>query len=232
METSKYRILGIPKYHADHVGEGNHYNKMTMSADSRGTWQVAWRSDSLNEPPLSPCSLQQSSLLSIRTRSDVPLRCRWRTSFGTLGFLLVLIASMWIVPTSAVMIDFQNCLSESYQSDTPLQLQFDPLFVNAVFNTTDSSHNLNITVYGNVTGSSPLVVLPNSTDTDYWNSNQTNLGGKIENIPYPPPGANFYTTLFNKVNVLTYEPWSDTVKFCDQLLNAACPLAPSFNANA
>lgn len=151
-----------------------------------------------------------------------------------MGYLLVLIASLWIIPTSAVFIDFQNCLSESYQNDVPLALQFDPLYLNAVFNTTDSSHNLNITVYGNVTGSGPenLVLLPPSNDTSYWNSSQTNLGGKIENIPDPPPGVNKYTTLFNKVNVLTYEPWSDTVNFCDQLINASCPLAPSFNANA
>jgi hypothetical protein len=115
----------------------------------------------------------------------------------------------------------------------PLQLQFDPLYLDAVFNTTDSSHNLHITVWGNVTGSGPenLVILPPANNTAYWNSNQTNLGGKIEDNP-TPDGVNKLTTLFNKVNVLTYEPWSETVEFCNQLINATCPLAPSFNANA
>ena len=104
--------------------------------------------------------------------------------------------------------------------------------MDAVFNTTDSSHNLHITVWGNVTGSGPenLVTLPPANDT-YWTSNRTDLGGKIEDNP-SPDDVKKLTTLFNKVNVLTYEPWSETVEFCNQLINATCPLAPSFNANA
>jgi ML-like domain len=207
---------------------------MTMSASEREAWQLYWSGDSLDERPPRTSSPQQGSLPTIRAqRADMPLRWRQSCPFGTLGYLLVLIASLWVIPTSAVFIDFQNCLSQSYQNDVPLQLQFDPLYMDAVFNTTDPSHNLHITVWGNVTGSGPeiLVLLPPADNKTYWSSNETNLGGKIEDNP-TPDGANKLTTLFSKVNVLTYEPWSQTVEFCNQLINASCPLSPSFTANA
>ncbi|KAG0651035.1 hypothetical protein D0Z07_2495 [Hyphodiscus hymeniophilus] len=208
---------------------------MTMSAGSSKTWQPTWSGDLLCEGP-NPSDAQRTSLPTIIIRqANTPLRWQRRSFAGIPRYMLLLLISLWAVPTSAVLVDFQNCLSEGYQNDTPTQLQFDPLFMNAVFNTTDSSHNLNITVWGNVTGSGPgsgnEVRLPPANDT-YWGTNETNLGGKIENIPEPPPGVNKFTTLFNKVNVLTYEPWSNTVNFCDQLINASCPLAPSFSANA
>jgi hypothetical protein len=234
MEKSKYSNQVIQEHDGDHVGKGGRNNAMTVSAGERDAWQLRWSGDSPNERPSSTSSPQQGSLSTIRARrADILLKWRQSSPFGTLGYLLVLIASLWVIPTSAVFIDFQNCLSQSYQNDVPLQLQFDPLFMDAVFNTTDSSHNLHITVWGNVTGSGPenLVLLPPANDT-YWTSNQTNLGGKIEDNPTGPDGVNKLTTLFNKVNVLTYEPWSQTVEFCNQLINASCPLAPSFTANA
>ena len=233
MEIFGHRNQVIQEYDGDHVEKGDRYNIMTMSVESREIWLPSRSCDSLCERPSSPSS-QQSSLETFRTsRADKPLRRRRRSASG-LGYLLFFIASLWVIPASAVLVDFQNCLSEGYQNDTPLQLQFDPLYLNAVFNTSASSHNLNITVWGNVTGSGPgngkETVLPAWNDK-YWTSNETNLGGKIQDLPDPPPGVNKYTTLFNKINVLTYEPWSSTVNFCDQLINASCPLAPSF-ANA
>jgi hypothetical protein len=234
MERSKYSNQVIQELDGDHVGKGERYGRMTLSAESSAIWQPGWDDDSVNERSPSSSCPQLGSPPAIRTRrGEIPLKWRQKSAFSSLGYFLVLIASLWIIPTSAVFIDFQNCLSESYQNDQPLQLQFDPLYLNAVFNTTDSSHNLNITVWGNVTGSGPtnLVVLQPANNTRYWNSSQTNLGGKIEDNP-DPTGANKLTTLFNKINVLTYEPWSDTVEFCDQLINASCPLAPSFTANA
>lgn len=156
-----------------------------------------------------------------------------RGTFGTLSYLSVLLVLLWAVPTSAVFIDFQNCLSLSVQNNTPLQLQFVPLFMDAKFNTTDPSNNLQVTVWGNVTGSGPeeLVILPPPNNTAYWNSNQTNLGGKIQDEPEPDVPNPRLTTLLNKVDVLTYQPWSQSVDFCDQLINASCPLAPRFYAN-
>lgn len=150
-----------------------------------------------------------------------------------LAWVLILVASLWVVPTSAVFIDFQNCLSDSYQKNTPLQLQFVPKFLDAVFNTTNPDHNLNVTVWGNVTGSGPdhLVILPPASDTDYWQSNQTNLGGKILDLPEPDSAQPKLTTLFTKASVLSYEPYSNSTAFCTQLTNSVCPLAPVFNVN-
>jgi hypothetical protein len=208
---------------------------MTMSADSREAWQPSWSCDSLNERLRRTSCPQQHYLPTTRIRRTV-MSSSWRQSsrFGTLGYLLIFIASLWIIPASAVFIDFQNCLSQGYQNDEPLQLQFDPLYMDAVFNTTDPSHNLRITIWGNVTGSGPTnqVVLPPANDTAYWNSNQTNLGGKIEEIPDPDLAQPKDTTLFGKINVLTYEPWNEAVNFCTGLINATCPLGPSFTANA
>lgn len=106
------------------------------------------------------------------------------------------------------------------------------MFVDAVFNATDPAHNLKVTVWGNVTGSLPLVALPAWDDTEYWD-NTNNTDGKIQDVP-DPDGANKLTTLYNKVNVLTYEPWSQdpALEWCNELVNASCPLGPSFNANA
>ncbi|KUJ22743.1 integral membrane protein-like protein [Mollisia scopiformis] len=149
---------------------------------------------------------------------------------------MVFIASLWIMPASAVFLDFQNCLSDSTQNDQPLALQIIPLYLDAVFNTTDSDHNLNVTVWGNVTGSTvgtyARLVTPLWNDTSYWNSNDTSAGGKIENEPYPDDPSPKLTTFSSKVNVLTYEPWHFVENFCENaLLNGTCPLGPSFSAN-
>jgi len=146
---------------------------------------------------------------------------RWSLLYG-FGLLAM---SLFVNPAQAVMVQFQNCLPESYQNNVPTALQFSPLFVDASFDTTGEMHNLHITVYGNVTGTYRNVTLPPSNDPAWTNPEITD--GKIENLPYP---GTKYTTLFNKINVLTYEPWSQNVNFCDQLVNGTCPLAPSFSA--
>lgn len=153
--------------------------------------------------------------------------------FRHVGYLVAIITSICITPTSAVLVEFQNCLSNSYRNDAPLKLQLVPMFVNAVFNSTDSSHNLNVTVYTNVTGSTTgqvQYVLPPSNDTAYWTSNDTTAGGKIEDNPFPETVAK-YTTLTNKVDVLTYTPYSHDYSFCTVLAENgySCPLAPVFN---
>jgi hypothetical protein len=199
---------------------------------SQKLWQTTWSGDITHRGTSSSCPHRRSPRTVPTRRAYVHCRQGGRSSFHRLGQLLLFIASLMVTPTFAVFVDFQNCLSQGYQHDQPLQLQFDPLYVNAVFNTTNPSHNLNITVWGNVTGSGPkdLTVLP-PANSSYWSSNSTSEGGKIENVP-DPIRVNKETTLFSKVNVLTYEPWSETVSFCAQLINASCPLSPSFTANA
>jgi len=148
---------------------------------------------------------------------------------GTMAYFLTI--CLCVVPTSAVLLRFENCLNNEYIAKTPKLLQFVPKFLDAVFDTSNSDHNLNITVWGNVTGTGPekLIVLP-PQESDYWTSNQTNLGGKIMN--QPDETYNFGTTLFNKINVLTYQPWEENDNFCERMLNQPCPVAPVFNPNA
>jgi hypothetical protein len=167
------------------------------------------------------------------TSANRPLRRKQRNigTLGILGWLLVL--SIWSSPASAAFLKFENCLTEDYKTITPLKLQFIPLFVSAVFDTKDPGHNLNVTVYGTVNGTGPahLVLEPPANNTDYWDSNSTIFGGKIER--QPDPSVSNLTTLFSKVNVLTYEPFDDIPKdFCGSLMNgASCPLGPAFKAN-
>jgi hypothetical protein len=141
--------------------------------------------------------------------------------------VFALIVSLLSSPATAVLINFQNCLSQAYQSNRPLALQFVPSHMDAVFNTTDPSHNLKVTVWGNVTGSQNTLPLPPPNDPAWSNPNFTN--GKIENLTAP---FKKLTTLSNKINVLTYEPWNENVDFCDRLDNGSCPLGPMFKANA
>lgn len=175
------------------------------------------------------------TLLRIGRQTTMKGRIRWSGRYGNLAFLLVLIASLLIIPASAVFVEFQNCLSEGTQNNEPLELQWVPLFVDAKFDTVNKSHGLLVTVWGNITGSTvgtaPRLVLPPANDTEYWSGNSTLNGGKILDLPFPE-GAAKYTTLSNKVNVLTYEPYSKDVEFCNYLINGTCPLGPRFNVNA
>jgi hypothetical protein len=141
--------------------------------------------------------------------------------------LYVIAIFLLVTPTRAVLVPFQNCLPESYRETNPKALQFVPLFVDASFDTESDDHNLKVTVFGNVTGSYRNVSLPPPDSPDWEDPTKTD--GKIENLP---DLGNKYTTLFNKISVLTYEPWSKNVAFCEQVEGGECPLGPSFNANA
>jgi hypothetical protein len=134
--------------------------------------------------------------------------------------------SLCVTPIQAVLVPFENCLPDSYINNVPTNLQFVPMFVDASFNASSDEHNLRFTVYGNVTGSYTSVTLPPANDPAWADPHVTD--GKIENLPEP---RTKYTTLYNKINVLTYQPWSQALNFCDQLENGVCPLAPAFNAD-
>ncbi|KAI9743118.1 MAG: hypothetical protein M1818_003413 [Claussenomyces sp. TS43310] len=142
-------------------------------------------------------------------------------------WLVTLIFFSLIGPSNAVLISFENCLSAAYLNNVPTLLQFVPTFVDAVFNTTDTNHNLRLTVWGNVTGSSVVATLPPPDDPSWLNPNDTD--GKIVNVTSP---TNKVTTLFSKADFLSYEPWISSLSFCNQLVNGSCPLAPTFAANS
>ena len=171
------------------------------------------------------CHRELSTEFPPTTRTVKAYRCR---SVHVLGYgLLAMLLCLFITPATAAFINFQNCLSQAYLDLDPPALQFVPLFMDASFNTTAPSHQLMVTVWGNVTGAYTQVQLPPPNDPEWTNPNYTN--GKIENLPYPHTK---WTTLSRKVNVLTYEPWKENDPFCEVLANGTCPLAPSFTANA
>lgn len=212
----------------DHVGSGCRSFVTAISASE----MLAWRIGQCDEEAAKArgASSQQSSSPIHRVDMVLPKR-QYMYSSSWLGYLLVLIASLWAVPASAAFIEFDNCLSDSYLNSNPPELQFVPKYVDAVFATETKSHNLLVTVYGNVTGSGPeiqkpLLPPPNSS---YWLGNSTDQGGKIIDIPDDGSSDPKITTLFNKLNFLSYQPYDNDDSFCANLLNASCPLGPSFN---
>jgi hypothetical protein len=143
-------------------------------------------------------------------------------------------AFLWFQAASAVLLPFENCLPESYiytnQDAGNAQLQWVPLYLDAVFDLNSPNHSLTVTVWGNVTGkvgTDPLPAWDNST----WSDPKGVPLGKILDEPDPnaPNGSSKLTTLHSKVDVATYEPYTSNVNFCDSLLSGACPLGPKFN---
>lgn len=129
-------------------------------------------------------------------------------------------------PSEAAMVNFQNCLSPNIVSAPGPQvpLQWIPLAVSAVFNLSVPSHNLNVTVYGNVTGQATTQPLPPSNSSQWFNPNATL--GKIIDVD---PDTNLHSTLKTSFNVLTYTPYHALPSpFCNSTLNAICPIAPVF----
>lgn len=220
--------------HSDgnHAGQEGSLETMIMSVDSREAGQIRWF-DNGYDGVLSELPGPQQLLSRRMCNTLTPYKRRSPRFVGALGYLLVLIVSVYIRPASAVFVEFQNCLDESYKNNGQ-QLQLVPMFVSAVFNTTDPNHNLKVTVYTNVTGSTTgkvQYVLPPANDTGYWNSNDTTSGGKIISNPFPETVAKI-TTLDNKVAVLSYTPYNSEEAFCDNVVNGTCPLGPTFSSNA
>ena len=142
----------------------------------------------------------------------------------------ILLLGAFVVPTQAAFVNFQNCLSP--QIIYSPALQFVPLFVNAVFNATDPAHNLNITVYGNVSitpTSQQQFPPPNSSS---WTNNSVTLG-KITDLSPTNPVAT-YSTLFTVFNVLSFMPYKATrSRFCNSTIpGTQCPISPRFFGNA
>ncbi|OAA49415.1 integral membrane protein [Metarhizium rileyi] len=145
------------------------------------------------------------------------------SSFGflTILLLLVLVASR---PASAVQVKYTNCLPDSVQNQKPPFLQWVPVEAHAKFDTKNDTHNLQLVVWGNVTGSVNKQTLKPPNDPDWTNDNKTD--GKIVNSENSQNG----TTVKSSIGMLTYVPWSHRNFFCDEaLVGGHCPLAPVFN---
>ena len=147
---------------------------------------------------------------------------RWHALSHLLQLGLLLLAL--VTPSQAVFVKFENCLSpNTINSDHPKRLQLVPLFVWASFNLS-TSHNLNITVYGNVSGQDTLGTLPHPGDPHWRNPNMT--FGKIPDLSKDAEKA---TTLESTFNVLKYTPYSNTERFCNTTVHGHCPIAPVFD---
>ena len=149
---------------------------------------------------------------------------------STSRFLItaVLVALLCLSPVDAVRIPFQNCLPDSYRFNDPLPLQWVPLYADAVFDTHHETHNLQVIVWANVSGSQNQGSLP-PANSPYWTDDSQTNGKIIESANPDSPHA-VATTLYRKVNVLTYNPWNKLEDFCrDGLVNGSCPLSPVFD---
>ncbi|QDS70542.1 hypothetical protein FKW77_010377 [Venturia effusa] len=145
---------------------------------------------------------------------------------ATLPTLLLVLLSVFTTPAvNAAFITFDNCLNPNILNSSPKQLQFVPLFVNAVFNPTDKKHTLNITVYGNVTGQAQDGPYPPRTALDFKNDTK----GLFSIVDAPDN----YTTLFTNIDVLSYEAYNAApARFCNTTLGGGCPWIPLWDANA
>lgn len=132
-----------------------------------------------------------------------------------------------ISPTTAALINFDNCLDKSILESDPLQLQFIPLDVSATFNLSDPLHPLNVTIYGNVSGTTDGSTYNYSPSDPEW-TNSSSTYGKIWDLGET---TNKYTTLLTEFDVLSYVPWNNGTPFCSTVNQGECPLAPAFDAN-
>ena len=145
----------------------------------------------------------------------------------TLYIPFFLLFSILLSPALAVLIEFDNCLSPTIINSSPRQLQFVPLFFDAKFNRTHPSYNLNITIFGNVTGQAREGEYP-APDDPSWDDPE-NPVGKILDVS---PTNNKFSTLFSRYELLSYTPYrAEGSQFCESTLNQACPLRPAFDGN-
>lgn len=169
------------------------------------------------------------SLPTLPTRSTWGMRsCQDTLSILNILRTVLLVVLLPIRISSAAFINFGNCLSPNIiNSNDPKPLQFVPLFVWASFNTSAESHNLNVTVYGNVAGIANVQSYPVPTDPQWTNPNDT--VGKIPDV-YGSGADALYTTFTTEFNVLDYTPYApDAARFCNTSSVTACPVAPVFN---
>lgn len=177
---------------------------------------------------LSPLLEVDSLVLSsqVLIPMDRPLRRRPKQAPFLLAALFLLLASL-STPARAVFINFDNCLDDSIVHSDPLQLQWTPLFFDARFDSHGRSHNLNITIYGNVSGQQVSGDYPPANSPDWTNSNIT--FGKIAD----KGSSGNLSTLFADFDVLSYNAWhARPSEFCNSLVNGICPLGPYFDQNA
>ncbi|KAL4897506.1 hypothetical protein BDV59DRAFT_167897 [Aspergillus ambiguus] len=145
-----------------------------------------------------------------------------------IAWLVVVLLLTVVSPAAATLLTFENCLDASIIESSPRQLQFIPLDVSVFFDLEDPLHPLNITVYGNVSGTADQRSTYPLPDDAQW-SNPNDTVGKIVDVN---TANNKYSTLLASVDVVNFSPYSDALQFCNSLVQGDCPLGPVFYANA
>ncbi|UKZ73226.1 hypothetical protein TrVFT333_000868 [Trichoderma virens FT-333] len=189
--------------HSSHHDTRRGHESRTLDADSAKD-QHRPASPQVAVDSRSALHLQESEFIEGSAKRGCVIRARTTWSmFARPAWLVLVLLTLALVatPAAAVLVEFDNCLPDSYRLNNPPLLQWEPLYVDAVFDTKTPNNNLRVIVWGNT-------------------------NGKIEQTPYIDTLA---TTLIRRVNVLTYEPWNDRSNFCAaSLVNGTCPLAPTF----
>jgi hypothetical protein len=148
----------------------------------------------------------------------------WSHGLEIYNISLILVFMLLVEAGTCVRIQFDSC----FETNLKNQLQFVPIYFDASFIPGNSTHFMNATIYGNVTGSTSSDPLPPPSDPS-WGDNSVELG-KIVNVS-DPTGVKRITALTSRFRVLTYTPYEQTTAFCDSVLNSGCPMLPIFNAN-
>ncbi|PGH11172.1 hypothetical protein AJ79_05014 [Helicocarpus griseus UAMH5409] len=211
------------------------------------------RTGSLSDQPLDcPVSWEQCSTITERKQQQQQQKCtesfsldtrmaskdsrisprrgrrRWTERSWMSPILLLSLFIAFVTPSAnAAFVNFQNCLPRSIVDSNPVQLQFEPMFVWAALDTSSEARNLNLTVYGNVTGIATQQPYP-APDDPSW-SDPTNTVGKIVDVNYE---NNMHSTLNARFDVLSYTPYiAPASAFCESVTQGQCPLGPVFYSN-
>jgi hypothetical protein len=161
------------------------------------------------------CSLEPET-------TSLPRRGASYSLWSTVQTLCIFVIAIFNLPVAdAAFIPFSNCQKPSDINSQ--KLQFRPFFVDAKFDTKDPNHTLNITVYGNVSGSAT------GSESDYPSLTSWNIFDPQFNIVDAPDN---FTTLFATVDVLSYSAWHPKpMRFCNETISGNCPWRPLFNAS-
>ncbi|GFF44350.1 uncharacterized membrane protein C1322.03 [Aspergillus udagawae] len=196
-------------------------------ADRLGTWSPTFTSHQRADNFSHKDRPFQNRILETPRR-----RRRWHilrtTNHGIAGLLVMLLLTL-VSSARAALLNFENCLDASIIESHPLQLQFVPLDVSVIFDLVDPLYTLNVTIYGNVSGTADRSSSYPSPDDPRW-SNPNDTVGKIADVDT----ANYkLSTLLTDVDVVSFSPYNDASRFCHAVTQGGpCPLGPVFYANA
>ncbi|KAJ9209765.1 hypothetical protein DTO166G4_8617 [Paecilomyces variotii] len=190
-------------------------------------WGQLWSISQPQEVPYRRSSITAECSRFHRDDNAFPRRRTARYHSGSLGIILLLFLISLVSPVAGAFVNFENCLEKVIIDSNPLQLQFVPLNASVVYDPSDTLHTLNVTVYGNVSGLATDEAYPAPDDPQWSNPNDTL--GKIIDLS---KSNNKYTTLFTKLNVLSFTPYDNASRFCTSVTQGQCPLGPVFYANA